>query len=177
MRKLFVICVFSLFLANCKSRIISKQEPTIEQVSIFYDGGEVLRIVSPTSNSLIRWSENPSKNHLRQWTIRNSDSLNIYHDLLISVVIDSTLRIPTVAKPSVSNSDGWDISYFDDTNDIPAIAMLIYQYEDKKYRPNDTLFLSSQANNKVRLNEYLAECDSMLNDNIKTILSNLCLNN
>lgn len=67
--------------------------------------------------------------------------------------------------------NGLEISYFDETNDIKADAMIIYIYEDE-HCANDTLFLNYIDGTEFRVNNNKAYGDTIAWKKIKKILVN-----
>lgn len=161
----FFLCFYS---ASCVS---TKQPCPIEQLSVLYDDGTVLRIASPTSNDLIRWELRQDIQGLMRMTVSHPDSMALYEALLRSMKVDTTFIIKTVLEPTFGKikTPEFDMtySYYDSTNDIPADAMIIYHYR-KHCRDNDTLFAGVQDCHIVfRLNSYRASGDSKVWERIR----------
>lgn len=152
MIRLLFVFILSIF-GSCSS---APEEP--EYAVITYDSGEFLRIVSPRSGDLVRWSENPEQNGLKTWIIRDKDSLRIYRNLLKKTIIDSSVRImPAVSTVRIGEMDFVDHSY---TNDVHADAMIVFHYEDSA-RGCDSIFISSTHINPIRYNGFRATADSL----------------
>lgn len=142
----------------------TKQPCPIEQLSVLYDDGSILRIASPTSNDLIRWEHRPDMRGLTRMTVSHPDSMALYEALLRSMKVDTTIIIKTILEPTFGKIKTPELdmtySYYDSANDIPAYAMIIYRYR-KHCRDNDTLFAGVQDGlNVFRLNAYRASGDS-----------------
>lgn len=106
----------------------TKQPCPIEQLSVLYDDGTVLRIASPTSNDLIRWELRQDIQGLMRMTVSHPDSMALYEALLRSMKVDTTFIIKTVLEPTFGKikTPEFDMtySYYDSTNDIPAYLSL-----------------------------------------------------
>lgn len=136
----------------------------IDRVSIIYDSGEILRIVGLKSNDLIRWRNDLDNHSLKDTLITNYDSLKLFDDFYKSIKADTNTIIKTVTIPTVIESDGLTLTYYDDTNDIPADAMIVYHYNNGDR--NDSVFVGLSID--CRINNYKAICDTTMLHKIRS---------
>ena len=152
MIRILFICI-SLICGSCAPT--SKE---LEYVSVTYDISEYLRIVSPRSNDLARWSENPKRNGLDTRNIRDKNSLRIYRNLQKTIIVDSTARIVPAVLKMQFGKELLDIYHMD--NEVDADAMIVFHYEDSA-KSNDSLFISRSRSNPIRYNSFRATADSL----------------
>lgn len=161
MRLILVILAACIGISSCCH---SKQSCPIEYISVLYDKENILRIVAPKSNDLIRWSGQLQKHGLATIKIKNPDSISTYRTFLQSMRMDTTVSIKTVLQPTILEDSIYNMSYsfYDNTNDINAEVMIVYYYKNQCHG-NDTLFVGSQSGSIVyRLNQYRAIGDTVL---------------
>ena len=154
MIRILFICI-SLICGSCAPT--SKE---LEYVSVTYDIGEYLRIVSPRSNDLARWSENPKRNGLDTRNIRDKDSLRIYRNFQKTIIVDSTARIVPAVLAMQFGEEGDFVDFYYMDNEVDADAMIVFHYEDAA-KSNDSLFISVIRSNQIRYNSFRATADSL----------------
>lgn len=163
-----IITLLSVLLSFCTGNVDTASE--IERVRIVYDNGSVLRIVQPKANDIVRWSVSPVDHHLTLRTVSDSDSLVIFIELLKSADVDSLSYIATITAPTIKELDsGLSVKYYDDTNDVNADAMIVYEYKDS-LKDADSLFINYRKRPEFRINNHKCNLDTVICNKIYNLL-------
>lgn len=164
-----IIVLSAILLSFCTSN--NNKPCEIEHVIVVYDNGSVFRIVKPKANDIVRWSISPAEHDLELRTISDSDSLDIFCRLLKSVEVDSLSNIATVTVPTIKELDSLlTVKYYDDTDDVNADAMIVYEYKGR-LKKADSLFFNYRKRPEFRINNHRCNIDTAICSKIYNLLA------